>query len=415
MQISPILIILAAGVLGAGWMAVTFQRQHPQRRPNLLLGLVLGAGAGALGSMLFTVPLNYCMFEAERVSDNVYNLYFGLLLAAAGALLLLYPVSFAAGRWQQNGTWRAVFAAGAQQPTQGVFKGTVAPILLLAPTLTILLLFLYYPSLDTIRLSTLLARLGAPRTAFVCVDNFTRLVEPGSASRDFFNSLGNTVFMSLAIVVLGLALSLFIAAMAYLPIKGAAVYRTLLIWPYAISPAIAGIIFLLMFNPTGGIINFFSDRFFGITLGWTNDANVAPWTIIIASIWKSLGYNVLFYLAGLQNVSKDMIEAGSIDGANAFQRFFYLVMPQLSPITFFLIVTNTTYAFFDTFATIDYLTPGGGPLQSTTTQMYEIYQLGIGNNDLGKAAAQSIVLFAMVIALTVLQFRFSGRRVNYGA
>jgi sn-glycerol 3-phosphate transport system permease protein len=227
--------------------------------------------------------------------------------------------------------------------------------------------------------------------------------------------IGRTFYMSFWIVVLSMGLSLLIATMAQLPVRGAAIYRILLVWPYAISPAVAGIIFLLMFNPAGGIINHLLVQWFDLKLGWLNDPDVAPWTIIIASVWKSIGFNILFYIAALQNVPKDLLEAGAIDGAGALRRFWHIVWPLLSPTTFFLLVTNITYAFFETYATIDYLTPGGGPLQSTTTMMYRVIQLGVDNNDLGKAAAQSIVLFMMVIGLTLLLFRAGEREVYYGA
>jgi sn-glycerol 3-phosphate transport system permease protein len=197
-------------------------------------------------------------------------------------------------------------------------------------------------------------------------------------------------------------------------VKGARIYRTLLIWPYAISPAVAGVIFLLLFNPAGGIINYMLSGLGLPAVPWLNNPTFAPWAVIIASVWKSMGFNILFYIAGLQNVPKDLQEAAAIDGANAWQRFWRVVFPLLSPITFFLIITNMTYAFFETFGTIDYLTRGG-PLNSTTTMMYRIYQVGIQNNDLGKAAAQSIVLFILVIGLTIMQFRSTGSRVTYGA
>ncbi|MCC6612663.1 MAG: sugar ABC transporter permease [Anaerolineae bacterium] len=347
------------------------------------------------------LPLNYCTFEAERESIDVA---FGLLLIGIALIAVIVPVRWISMRLLGH---QSVIA---RQIVPGAFKGKWTPWLLLAPTLAILVLFLYYPSLDTFRLSTLLARLGARRTAFVCVDNFTRLAQDSG----YLNIIGITFFISIAIVVIGLALSLAIANLAYLPIKGASIYRTLLIWPYAISPAVAGIIFLLLFNPTGGLINYVLNGLFGIKIGWLNDPAAAPWAVIMASVWKSLGYNILFYIAGLQNVPKDLLEAAAIDGANAWQRFRRIVIPLLSPITFFLIITNMTYAFFETFGTIDYLT-GGGPVNATTTMMYNIYEVGIVNNDLGKGAAQSILLFAMVIGLTVLQFRTTGERVTYGA
>lgn len=394
---TPLLVVLVAALVGAAFLAYSFQR----RGRGAGLGGLIGAVAGGVGSLIFMAPLQFCTFEAERTAVDVG---FGLLLIAIGMVVVLWPVSWLAKRIQEG----TQLVSPQTQP--GAFKGRLMPALLLAPTLIILALFLYYPSLDTFRLSTLLARLGAPRTAFVCVDNFTRLV----GDPDYGRTVLITLALSAAIVVIGMALSLLIATMAYQPVTGARIYRTLLIWPYAISPAVAGIIFLLMFNPTGGVINHVLDTTIGVKLPWLNDPNVAPWAVIIASVWKSMGFNILFYIAGLQNVPKDLQESASIDGANAIQRFFYVVFPLLSPITFFLIITNMTYAFFETFGTIDYLT-AGGPLDATTTMMYRIYEVGVQNNDLGKAAAQSIILFVMVIGLTVFQFRSTGRRVTYGA
>jgi sn-glycerol 3-phosphate transport system permease protein len=397
MQSLAIIVVIGITVIAVGYLARRFYRA----KLNPMLGGVVGTATGVAGSLLFMVPLNWCTFDPEYAEQSITTAFgIGLMIIGAGALTLTagWIADGIAGR-------RAAVAS-----TPGAFKGWLTPILLLAPTLTVLALFLYYPSLDTFRLSTLLARLGAPRTRFVCVDNFTRLVEDAG----YLNSVVTTLFISAAIVFLSLGLALLIAAMVYLPIKGAAVYRTLLIWPYAISPAVAGVIFLLLFNPTGGIINYALDNLFGVQVPWLNNPAAAPWAVIIASVWKSLGYNILFYLAGLQNVSKDLLEAASIDGANALQRFRRIVIPMLSPITFFLVITNMTYAFFETFGTIDYLT-GGGPLEATTTMMYNIYNVGIRNNDLGKAAAQSIVLFVLVIGFTVLQFRTAGQRVNYSA
>jgi sn-glycerol 3-phosphate transport system permease protein len=396
---TPILVYLFAAVIGAGYTLFRFQRLNL----NLAVGAVVGAGAGTLGAAIFMLPLDYCTFHSER---TLIDAVFGVILIGIGMGLVLLPLNgLIAGIVERR---RNPQASGSVQA--GAFRGWLLPFVFLAPTLIVLALFLYYPSLDTFRLSTLLARLGARRTAFVCVDNFTSLVSDG----DYLNSFVITLLMSAAIVILGLTLSLGVALLAYQPIKGARIYRTLLIWPYAISPVVAGVIFLLLFNPTGGIINYALNNLFGLRIGWLNDPYAAPWAVIIASVWKSMGYNVLFYIAGLQNVPKDIREAASIDGANVAQRFFSVVLPLLSPITFFLVITNMTYAFFETFGTIDYLT-GGGPLNSTTTLMYNIYEVGISNNDLGKAAAQSIVLFALVIGLTVLQFRTSRNRVNYGA
>ncbi len=399
MVVSPLLLILAAAIIGAAVLGLMFQRL----RGSMLLGTGLGAIAGAAGSLLFMIPLDYCTFEAER---EAIDRAFGYGLIGVGIAIVIAPIAWVSGRLLRG----EKFVSATSQPTQGTFKHGWIALPLLAPTLVILLGFLYYPSLETLRLSTKLARMGARREAFVCVDNFTRLVQDTS----YLDIIGRTMYMSVLIVVISMALSLLIATMAYLPLKGASIYRVLLVWPYAISPAVAGVIFLLMFNPSGGIINHFSGEWFGIKLGWLNDPQVAPWTVVLASVWKSMGFNILFYVAGLQNVPRDLIEAGAIDGAGVLRRFWYIVWPLLSPTTFFLIITNLTYAFFETYATIDYLTPGGGPLQSTTTMMYRIIQLGVDNNDLGKAAAQSIVLFLMVIGMTLVMFRTSSRQVTYG-
>ncbi len=397
MVVSPVILMLFGAAVGAAALGYVFQRAGAR----LLLGFGIGAIAGALGSALFMAPLDYCTFESGRKS---LDQTFGLILVVAGIAIVVTPVGWLSGKLLR----RESLMSGEQ--TQGTFRHWWITAPLLAPTLTILVLFLYYPSLETLRLSTMLSRLGARREVFVCMDNFTRLV----SDQAYIDTVVRTMYISFFIVVLSMGLSLLIATMAYLPLRGASIYRVLLVWPYAMSPAVAGIIFLLMFNPSGGMFNYLSDKWFGFKLGWLNDPAVAPWAVILASVWKSMGFNILFYIAGLQNVPKDLIEAGAIDGAGVLRRFWYIVWPMLSPITFFLIITNLTYAFFETYATIDYLTPGGGPLQSTTTMMYRVIQLGVQNNDMGKAAAQSIVLFMTVIGMTVVLFRTGGRQVTYG-
>jgi sn-glycerol 3-phosphate transport system permease protein len=397
----PLIIIipLVGAIIGALLMAYTFSRMG--QRPSL--GALLGAGGGAAGALLFMIPLNFCMFEAERKS---IDFVFGIALIAIGMAIVLGPIA-----WFVNQRTEKSIATkdNAHQP-QGMFKGWLIPAILLAPTLIVLALFLYYPTLDNFRLATLLTRLGAPRTRFVCVDNFTSLATDPS----YIQSILTTFAISFAIIVLGLTIALFIAMMAYQPIRGARIYRTLLVWPYSLSPAVVGVIFLLMFSPIAGVINYVIESLFGFKVPWLNDPTYAPWTVILAAVWNHLGFNILFYIAGLQNVPTDLQESAAIDGANAWQRFRHVIFPLLSPITFFLVITNLTYSFFDIFATIDMLTRGG-PVNSTTTLIYRIFQTGVQERDLGKAAAQSIVLLVMVIGITVLQFRTTGRRVNYGA
>jgi len=276
--------------------------------------------------------------------------------------------------------------------------------------MAVLVLFIYYPVSETFRLSTLLSRLGTDKTRFECLNNFTRMFD----NPEYHQAVIISLLITAAIVIVGLGLSLLIATMAYQPIPGARIYRILLVWPYALSPVIAGAIFQLLLNPSAGIVNHVLEETIGITVPWLQDPNIAPITVIITAIWNIMGYNILFYIAGLQNVPKDLQEAASIDGANPLQVFWRITFPLVSPITFFLIVTNTTYAFFNTFGLIDFLTRGG-PLNSTTTMMYSVYEVGIINKDLGKGAAQSLILFLFVIAITIIQFRTSRDRVTYGA
>ena len=395
--IIPILVVALSALAGAGLLALIFR----QSARTMTVAALAGAMAGAAGGLLFMLPLNFCTFEAERSS---LDFSFGIVLIILGVLMAVLLV-----RW----LLRALFSGRplfSSEHTPGAFKHGWLAYFFLAPTIVILLLFLYYPAIDTFGLSTQLVKLGIPRTAFVCVSNFTSLV----GDPKYLQAVGVTILMSVAIVVFSLAIALTVAMVAYLPVKGARIYRTFLIWPYAISPVVAGIIFLLIFNPLAGIFNHFYEAVFGVAIPWLNNPAYAPWAVIIASVWKSLGFNILFYIAGLQNVPSDLVEAAAIDGANAWKRFWSVVFPMLSPITFFLIITNTTYAVFETFGTIDTLT-SGGPLGSTTTLMYRIYDVGFTNRDLGKAAAQSIVLFILVIGFTLLQFRTTSKRVTYGA
>jgi sn-glycerol 3-phosphate transport system permease protein len=456
------LLLTLSGALGLALdlRQMTLHRNSPVSLSRLTIGAVVGGLAGLVGAQLLLIPLNYCMFNPEA---STVEIFFGGLLAFFGTLIAL-PA--ARGLLRAGFSGRGFSALVDGQSATGTFKSWWMPWVLLAPTLIILALFLYYPALDNFRLSTLLARLGTSRTAFVCVDNFTRLMDTRGFNQqtlvnfglllaigiglrfirnteawqrilrwglwlmgayllfgvilqsilddEYYRTVMATLGISLAVVVLGLIISMAIAYVAYQPIRGGNVYRTLLIWPYAISPAVAGIIFALLFNPTAGIINSWIEGLGGTGLPWLQDTTLAPWTIILASVWKTLGFNILFYIAGLQNVPKDLIEAASIDGANAWQRFVMIIVPLLSPFTFFLIITGITFAFFETFGTIDFLTRGG-PAGSTSTMIYEIYTIGIAQFDLGKAAAQSIVLFMIVIGITLIQFRTTGTRVTYGA
>jgi sn-glycerol 3-phosphate transport system permease protein len=454
LTLSAVAALAAAAAVGAVVLRVVAADRG--RNPTVAAGV--GAAAGGGGAALFQVPLGFCTFAADA---PLIDLLFGLGLMTAGAAVGLRLA------------WTALDPEAARErlkrsdtTTHGVFRGhPFLPWLLLAPTLIVLVLFLYWPALRTMRLSTLNARLGAPRTADRCVTNFTELIGPtsptmvivavvvtiaafagasllqrrGGADAErysgYLSTLGVgaalvvlyllwttgfqrvyvvTLIISAGTVVIGLSLSLLVAYLAYQPIRGASVYRTLLVWPYAISPPIAGLIFFVIFDPNAGIVEHWLNQLIGVNLpNYRQSAGLAQAVVILASVWKTLGYNLLFYIAGLQTVPGDQLEAAELDGANAWQRFRYVVVPALSPITFFLIVTNLTYAFFDTFGTIDYLT-AGGPAGQTSVLMYEIYRVAIPGRDLGRGAAQSMILFAGVIALTIWQFRSTGRRVSYG-
>lgn len=395
----PFLIILVTAGVGAALMIFTTRRMGVQP----LSAGILGAGAGMLGPLIFMLPLNFCTFEAER---QAIDIILGTVLIVVGMALVLIPLRWLLSRLKTGQGFEALVSG---QSTQGTFKGKLTPFLLVTPTIIILVLFLYYPFLDTFRLATLLTGRSAPRSRFICLDNFTSMFD----NQQYLYSLLITFVIAAAIVIIGLLLSLLVATLAYQPVKGASIYRTLLIWPYAISPVVAGVIFGLMFDPAAGVINYVTNTLFGVKLPWLTSGPLAVFAVILTSVWKSMGFNILFYIAGLQNIPNDLLEAAAIDGANAVQRFIRIIIPMLSPITFFLIITNMTYAFFDIFGTIDYLT-AGGPLKATSVLIYNIFEAQRGTLGLGDAAAQSIVLFLFVIGVTIFQFRSVGSRVSYG-
>jgi sn-glycerol 3-phosphate transport system permease protein len=306
---------------------------------------------------------------------------------------------------------------------QTAFRSRWLPFLLLLPTLIILVLFLYYPILSTFQLSFYQAAPNGIDLTYVGLDNFVRLLDPRITINEqtgvltfrgqYFIILARSAFFSLVIVLGGLALSLAVAMLANQKIAGIRIYRTLLIWPYAISPAVAGVVFLFMFNPIG-VVSYLWNGIFQTRPNWLGDPVLTPMLVILASIWKNLGYNVIFYLAGLQNIPGDLLAAAAIDGANRWHRFWKITLPLLSPFTFFLLITNLTYSFFDIFGTVDVLA-GPGPRNSTTVLIYNLYQDLQINHSTGMAAAQSVLLFVLVAGITILQFRTTERRVHYGA
>lgn len=420
----------------------------------------IGAVLGILGASVILAALDFCAFASDaETTEGVL----GVALAATFAWI------FGAGTKAVLG--QKADDQGSGDIRTGAFKlGWYWPWLLLSPTLVILVFFLYLPAYRTFTLSTKLTRLGTPRVGERCLSNFSELLVdspsvvvllpltavaiiwgvglwhrrsvPGSWAHGFTrvikpfgillflfaiyfifeNQNGgyrqiylNTVIISSSIVILSMLFGLGLAYLTYGHVRGITVYRTLLIWPYAISPPVAGILFFMMFNATGGIFAAVADNWFGFDFpNYTQNASLARGTIILASVWKLLGYNLLFFLAGLQTVPRSQIEAAAIDGANAFQRFRKIVMPALGPIAFFLLITNLTFSFFDVYGTIDFLTKGA-PAGATSVSIYEIIRVGVDNGDLGRGAAQSVILFLAVIALTAWQFKMSEEKISYGS
>ena len=288
-----------------------------------------------------------------------------------------------------------------------VFKSPWLPYLLVAPQMVITLVFFFWPATQALYQSLLVEDAFGTSTQFVWFENFKTLF----ADEGYLSSMRVTLIFSGLVAVIGLSVSLLLAVMADRVLRGATVYKTLLIWPYAVAPAVAAILWLFLFNPTLGIVAHALDS---MGLPWNHllDANQALTLIVIAAVWKQISYNFLFFLAGLQSIPRSLIEAAAIDGAGPMRRFWTMVFPLLSPTTFFLLVVNIVYAFFDTFGIVDAAT-SGGPGRATEILVYKVYVDGFKGLDLSGSAAQSVVLMAIVIALTFIQFRYIERKVQY--
>lgn len=288
-----------------------------------------------------------------------------------------------------------------------VFQNRWLPYLLVAPQLAITLIFFFLPAGQAIYQSVLMQDPFGLSTEFVGLQNFeTLLPDP-----NYVSSFKITMVFSALVAFLGLAISLLLAVCADRVLRGASAYKTFLIVPYAVAPAVAGVLWMFIFNPTLGVLSYVM-RMFGIDWNYLVDADQALTLLVIAAVWKQVSYNFIFFLAGLQAIPKSLLEAAAMDGAGPFRRFWTVVFPLLSPTTFFLLVMNIVYAFFDTFAIVD-ATTMGGPGQDTNILVYKVFVDGFRNMDFGGSAAQSVILMVMVIILTVIQFRFIERRVNY--
>lgn len=291
---------------------------------------------------------------------------------------------------------------------RAVFPHRWLPWLLVAPQLAISLVFFYWPAAQALRQSTLREDAFGLRSEFVGLANFARVL----ADPAYLNAIRVTVVFSLLTAFGSMVIALFLAVQAEKVVRGKGLYRTLMIWPYAVAPAIAGMLWLFMFNPSFGTLAW-PLRQMGITWDPLLRGNQAMALVVAAASWKQISYNFLFFVAGLQAIPRSLIEAAAIDGAGPVRRFWTIVFPLLAPTTFFLLVINSVYALFDTFGIIHAVT-GGGPGKSTETLVYKVYNDGFVNLILGDSAAQSVILMGIVITLTAFQFRYVERRVHYG-
>lgn len=281
------------------------------------------------------------------------------------------------------------------------------PWVLLAPQVAVIAVFFFWPAGQALVQSLQQQDAFGTSVEWVGLENFRRLW----ADDSYLASFKTTAIFSVLVAGLGLTLSLALAVFADRVLRGSSLYKTLLIWPYAVAPAVAGVLWLFMFAPSIGIVSF-ALRQMGFEWNHLLNSGQAMTLIVFAAVWKQISYNFLFFLAGLQSIPKSLIEAAAIDGAGPWRRFWTVVFPLLSPTTFFLLVINVVYAFFDTFAIVDAATEGG-PGKDTAILVYKVYYDGFKALDLGGSAAQSVVLMVIVIALTVVQFRFVEKKVNY--
>jgi sn-glycerol 3-phosphate transport system permease protein len=288
-----------------------------------------------------------------------------------------------------------------------VFRSAWLPWVLMAPQLVVIAVFFFWPAYQALLQSLQQSDAFGTSVQWVGLENFRHLWNDESYLASFYT----TAVFSSAVAVSGISLSLLLAVFADRIVKGALVYKTLLIWPYAVAPAVAGVLWLFMFAPSVGVVSY-ALHTLGVDWNHLLNGTHAMTLVVMAAVWKQISYNFLFFLAGLQSIPKSLIEAAAIDGAGPWRRFWTIVFPLLTPTTFFLLVINIVYAFFDTFAIIDAATQGG-PGKDTAILVYKVYYDGFRAMDLGSSAAQSVVLMVIVVLLTVVQFRYVEKKVNY--
>jgi sn-glycerol 3-phosphate transport system permease protein len=289
-----------------------------------------------------------------------------------------------------------------------VFPNRWLPYALVAPQLAVTLAFFFWPAFDSLRLSLYRASPFGDRLIFIGLGNFQRLLSDPA----YFRSVATSFLFSALVTVVGLAFALLLASLANAKIRGLAVYRTLLLWPYGIAPAVAGVIWMFVFHPSFGVLPYLLSFVTAYQFNWFLKGWVALVLIVVAAIWKQFGYNLAFYLAGLQAIPGSVLEAASVDGAGPIRRFFAITFPLLSPVTFFLFTLNMTFSFFDTFGLVHAVTQGG-PGDATSILVFRAWKDGFEGLQLGYSAAQSVILMLLVVALTAAQFRFAEKKVTY--
>jgi sn-glycerol 3-phosphate transport system permease protein len=288
------------------------------------------------------------------------------------------------------------------------FDDKLLPYLLVAPQIVVTLVFFIWPSGQALWQSVILEDAFGGNTRFVGFANFAKLLGDGG----YWDSVRLTLFFSFMVALCGLGFSLLLATMADRIVRGATAYKAFLVWPYAVAPAVAGVLFGFLFNPAVGIVAWFLKLGTGYEFNYVINGQQALWLVIIAACWNQVSYNFLFFLAGLQSIPRSVIEAAAIDGAGPGRRFWTIIFPLLSPTAFFLLVVNIIYAFFGTFGVVDALTKGG-PARATEIMVFKVYNDGFRGQDFGGSAAQSAILMLVVVALTVVQFRYIERRIHY--
>jgi sn-glycerol 3-phosphate transport system permease protein len=291
---------------------------------------------------------------------------------------------------------------------RAIFNHRFLPYALLVPQLIITLVFFYWPASQAVWQSFLLQDAFGLSTSFIWFENYRDLF----SNPDYYRTLVTTFIFSGSVAVLSLSLALLLATQADKQLAGAGVYRTLLIWPYAVAPAVAGVLWGFMFQPSLGVVARGLRDYLGIDWNPLLNDNHAMTMVVLAATWKQISYNFLFFLAGLQAIPRSVLEAAAIDGAGPLRRFWTITFPLLSPTTFFLLIVNIVYAFFETLGLIDTMT-GGGPGKATETLVYKVYADGRLGGDLGGSAAQSVILMIIVIGLTAIQFRYVEKKVTY--